>query len=85
MNLERGLFNIFEPVFNSIHTHLVKPDPNVFDYVLSEIKTNPDETVFIDDAKENVEEAIKAGIVGIQFIGFDQLKADLRSLNVNVD
>jgi putative hydrolase of the HAD superfamily len=85
INLERGLFEFFEPVFNSIHTHLVKPDKRIYEYALRQINTKPEETVFIDDLKVNVEGAISVGIVGIQYISLDQLKADLRNLNIKID
>ena len=85
INLERGLFKFFHPLFNSIHTHLVKPDHRVYEHVLREIKTQPDETVFVDDLKANVEAATKVGITGIQFLGIDQLKNDLRRLKVKID
>jgi len=84
INLERGLFDYFYPLFNSIHTHLVKPDPRAYEYVLSEIKVKPNEAVLIDDLKENVDAAINIGIIGLQYFDLSHLIIDFMRLNVKI-
>lgn len=42
-----------------------KPDLSIFKKVINENRLNPDETVFIDDLKENVDAAKKCGLYSI--------------------
>lgn len=59
----------FHGFFKAAHyshlLHLRKPDPASFKEILRINKLNPDETLFIDDAKANVDAAIWQGIHAI--------------------
>lgn len=59
--------NVFGRVFNSAETGLAKPDPEFFKYVLSEIKAEASQCLFVDDSQRNVEAADKLGFVSILF------------------
>lgn len=53
----------------SYYSHLIrlrKPNPEVFEYVLSDAGIRPEETLFIDDISENVEGAEAVGIQGLR-------------------
>ncbi|UNY98243.1 HAD family phosphatase [Zhouia spongiae] len=47
----------FEKFYLSYEIRYRKPDPEIYKYVLSENKLNPEETLFIDDVKENTDAA----------------------------
>ena len=57
-----GLEELMEKAFFSHKIGMKKPHREVFDFVISEADLVPDETLFIDDNKENVAEAKKLGI-----------------------
>ncbi len=63
---------------------MVKPDMEIYEYVLKELNAKSEECVFIDDKAENIEAAEKLGIHGIVFENKEQLKQDLEELGVTV-
>ncbi|KAL2941577.1 Flavin mononucleotide hydrolase 1 chloroplatic [Bienertia sinuspersici] len=60
-----------------------KPDPGFYSEVLKNLEVEPGSCVFIDDRKKNVEGAVSAGMVGLQFKGADVLRQDLSLLGIN--
>jgi FMN phosphatase YigB (HAD superfamily) len=63
----------------------VKPDPKIFEIVLEELKSKPNETLFIDDNFEYVTAAGDLGITGIHFQNADQLTSRLIKLLPDLD
>lgn len=62
---QHGLKNLepfFEKVYYSCRVGMRKPDTEIFDFVLTENKLNPTETIFIDDSPQHIEGALKTGI-----------------------
>ncbi len=51
----------FDAFYLSHEIHLVKPNPNIFEFVLRENKLNPNECLFIDDNQNNIESANELG------------------------
>ncbi|WP_431190294.1 HAD-IA family hydrolase, partial [Escherichia coli] len=51
--------------------HLAKPDAHIYEEVIRLANINPDETLFVDDLKENCEAAKKLGIHTFQNVKFD--------------
>jgi epoxide hydrolase-like predicted phosphatase len=51
---------------------MIKPDPEIYRYLLRLGGVDPDESFFIDDAVENIDAANKLGIHGILFKSADQ-------------
>lgn len=45
----------FEHLFLSYEMNLAKPDPRIYQQVFAEAGINPDETVYFDDSRENIE------------------------------
>lgn len=58
-------FNEFDGGVISCYCHLLKPNQRIYELLLAKYGLIPEETLFIDDAKINVEEAEKIGITGI--------------------
>ena len=56
----------------SSHVKLAKPEPAIYQLLLSKYNLNPEECVFIDDRKDNVDTAIRLGMNGIVFPGTAQ-------------
>lgn len=52
----------FEAVYYSCEIGHRKPDPQGFQHILNQNNLQPEETVFIDDLKENAEGAARVGI-----------------------
>ena len=65
-NWGAALYNDFKNCFNvfylSHEINLKKPDANIFEFVLRENNLVADETLFVDDLKENTDAANKLGI-----------------------
>ena len=53
---------IFNELFLSFKLHMVKPNKQIFQYVINKIGDNPCNMFFFDDRKENVDTAIECGI-----------------------
>jgi len=83
-NKKRGLFDLFDPVVLSYEVHYFKPDKEIYEIMIEKLDIKPDECVFVDDLDVNAEGARKAGMNGIQFKDIEQLKEELRKLEVNI-
>ncbi len=68
---EYGVEYYFERAFLSQNLHLSKPDARIYQAVIDNTGIIPDETLFIDDLKENCEAAEKLGIHTFQNKEFD--------------
>ena len=63
---------------------LIKPDIKIYETLLEKYGLKAEECVFIDDRRENIEGAGKAGINGICFGSIEQVKEDLKKYNIYV-
>ena len=66
-----GVEDYFEHCFLSQRMHLAKPDAHIYEEVIRQANIYPDETLFIDDLKENCEAAEKLGIHTFQNVKLD--------------
>ena len=66
-----GVEDYFEQCFLSQRMHLAKPNARIYEEVIRQANIHPDETLFIDDLKENCEAAEKLGIHTFQNVNFD--------------
>ena len=73
---------LFEGVVVSGREGVAKPDPAVFDLLLSRYDLDPAGTVFVDDSPANVAAAAAAGLTALLFTGADRLRADLSRLGL---
>jgi epoxide hydrolase-like predicted phosphatase len=76
---ESGQFDGFDRTFLSHEIGMRKPDPAIYQYVLDELEVRPQEAIFIDDDKVNVEAAQALGINGIIYKSTKQLVAELHN------
>ncbi|XP_059628681.1 flavin mononucleotide hydrolase 1, chloroplatic [Cornus florida] len=61
-----------------------KPEPDFYLEVLRHLDIDPASCIFIDDRMQNVEAAIDAGIIGLQFKNADLLRQDLSRLGIDM-
>ena len=62
------LESLFEQVFYSHIVRMVKPNPDIYRYVLETASLIPDETVFLDDNPLNIRAAAALGIRAVQVV-----------------
>ncbi len=80
---EKGKLNeVFDAVFSSADLKSLKPLKNSYMKILKSLKARPEEALFIDDRKRNVEAANALGMKGLVFRDIVQLKKDLSKVNI---
>ncbi len=90
-NMARGTFDFliqryrfwenFDGMVISAHVGLVKPDPAIFQRLLSTYSIRPEDAVFIDDNRVNVESAEAVGLRGHVFTGARSARLALAGQN----
>ncbi len=63
----------FKYKFLSYKIGHLKPEPEIYKYVIDNIPFQKEELFFIDDLKSNVESARSAGIDSVQYFDYDKL------------
>lgn len=66
-----------DKIYSSSSIGLRKPDPQIFNHILSKENLERGETLFIDDKDRNIIAAEALGIKGIVYRNIQQLKEDL--------
>ncbi len=72
----------FDGIVYSAQEHLLKPDKAIFKVLFDRYGINPDESVFIDDTKINIDSAKLLGMQGIVFKNPMQCREALIDMNV---
>jgi putative hydrolase of the HAD superfamily len=62
---------------------IVKPNPAIYNLLLTRYDLKADECVFFDDTERNVKAAIECGYHSFVFTTLEQAKADLKTLGVD--
>jgi putative hydrolase of the HAD superfamily len=71
-------FKFFDGQVISADIGLIKPDAEIYDYLLDKFNLKAEETVFIDDSKKNIKTAFKKGIRVIHFKDADSFEKELK-------
>jgi HAD superfamily hydrolase (TIGR01509 family) len=66
-NAHQNVFDLFDDVIASCKIELVKPQQEIFNYLLQEHNLNAQETIFFDDQQENIDAAKKVGIEAVLY------------------
>ncbi|HEY1422182.1 MAG TPA: HAD-IA family hydrolase [Candidatus Acidoferrum sp.] len=74
----------FQVFFSSCYVHSRKPEDGIFRVALAVTQRQPQECVFIDDRSLNLESPRRLGFSVIHYQSPEQLRSDLRSLQVEV-
>jgi putative hydrolase of the HAD superfamily len=78
LDRKNGFFKYFDRVFNSYHLGITKKEPEIFDFVLNEMKENPEKTLFVDDHMPHIERALNKNINGILFKDLSDFKKRIK-------
>lgn len=74
------IWDVFDGIVISSRIQMVKPERQIYEYLLGVYELEPGETIFIDDLPDNVDAARSAGIRAIRFLDAVQCKRDLEEL-----
>lgn len=70
--------NYFSAQVISAQIKMVKPEAEIYQYLLNKFNLKPEASLFIDDTKENIKGALKEGIRVIHFKNSAALKKELK-------
>lgn len=77
-----NFFGLLDDIVISGEVGLIKPEPEIFELMLTRIGRPANQCLFIDDALANIEQAQKMGFAVIHFQSSEQLAKELRALNL---
>jgi len=77
---KHDFWDMFDGIVVSCRIRKVKPELEIYEYLLREYQLEATDTVFIDDLNENLEAASVAGIQTIRFVSPSQCRQDLMDL-----
>ncbi len=75
-----SIWSVFDGVVISCRIQKVKPEIQIYEYLLAEHQLSANETVFVDDMSENLAAAASVGIRTIMFADPVQCRQDLATL-----
>lgn len=73
---------LFDEYVLSYEVGYVKPDPRIYEIAVAKAEVSPNECLFIDDRRENIEAARQLGIQTIHCLEDSDLEASLRTLGL---
>lgn len=76
------VFDAFHNIATSFELGLRKPDPLIYQKVLTILEARPQEAFYTDDRPELIEAAKGLGIRSFVFSGIEQLKEDLKKCSI---
>lgn len=82
-NSQYEFFKYIDGGIYSFESKKIKPDPEIYIELLEKYNLIPEETIFIDDVKENVSVANNLKINGIIFTNLEQVKKDVEKIIEN--
>lgn len=77
------VFGVFNHVFLSFELGFIKPEKEIYNKVIQDLKVSPQEIFYTDDRPELVESAKSLGIRGCVFTNLEQLISDFRQAKIN--
>jgi 2-haloacid dehalogenase len=72
----------FDPLVVSGDVKMVKPEAEIFHFLLGELQRQPEDCLFIDDSIANIQTARDLGFQTVHFSSADLLRAHLESLGI---
>ena len=72
--------DVFDDMIISAEVGVVKPDPRIYQLALERLGAKPEEAVFLDDFRRNVEAARSIGMAAIHFTQPEQSLDELKEL-----
>lgn len=78
--LQKPLDSYFDKLYLSYQVGIVKPDKEIFEYLIKDAAINPAESIFVDDGKANVEMAQSLGFQTMQPINGEDWRQKLDAM-----
>ena len=72
-----GWDEMFDVVVISGEVGMRKPEPRIFEHTLALMALRPQECVFVDDLRHNIDAAVALGMVGVLHRSYDQTLLEL--------
>lgn len=73
----------FDGIVVSYEIHKIKPEPEIYRYLLERYRLEPAKTLFIDDRPENVKGAVSVGMRGYVYRNdFEEIKDLIQNKNI---
>jgi len=82
LNTKQGLFKDFKKVYASSKIKVQKPDKRAFLAVLKDNHLNPEEVLFVDDQRQNLDVARKLGMNTLIFKNNKKFFKDLKKFGI---
>jgi putative hydrolase of the HAD superfamily len=76
--------NLFDEIIISASIGMVKPNKEIYMHTLDKINSKPEESLFIDDSKENVDGAIDVGINGYLYTDSDSFVEYIENIGIDL-
>lgn len=73
-----SFWNLFDGQIISCRIKMVKPEVQIYEYLLEEYKLSANETIFIDDTEINLVTANELGIRTIKYLNTSQCESELK-------
>lgn len=77
---EYSFWDIFDGIVISCRVHMVKPEAEIYEYLLNKYGLIANETIFIDDADINLDAASRLGIKPIKFEDPYQCECEMKTI-----
>ena len=75
-----SFWRVFRGIVISGEIRLLKPDPAIFEYIVTRFSLNPRNTTFVDDHLPNIESAGRLGFKTLLFSDPVQCRSDLQEI-----
>ncbi len=79
-----NVFSLFDGLVISGKINIIKPEREIFQFLLQKYNLNPEDSVFIDDIKQCIDQAGKLKIKTIHYLPNTDLRSELRKLEVKI-
>jgi 2-haloacid dehalogenase len=79
---EYEFLNLLDDIVISGEINMIKPEPEIFEFLLQKIGKSADECLFVDDSEANIIAAQSIGFDTVHFNSPEQLKAELQTRHI---
>ncbi|MFX1281184.1 MAG: HAD family hydrolase [Promethearchaeota archaeon] len=79
-----NFFSFFDGLVLSCEIKLIKPEIEIFHYLLREYNLIPEDSIFIDDIEQFIEQAKRLNIKTIHYLPYTDLPSELRKFNIDI-
>jgi FMN phosphatase YigB (HAD superfamily) len=81
--LRSELEPVFKAIFSAIRLNLTKADPESYKFIADKIGLKPEEILYVDDNKKNLDAAKKSGMSVIGYESNEQIIKDINEIITN--